>query len=832
MFSERHEIIKFSPVIPIKVFIHKLGSVSKHWHTSLELLMVLKGTIDITIDGNTYRLKDDDIILVNSNSMHEIYSDGAVLIALQIKLSLFDKFQTDLNSLLFDCNSSKDKNFERYNSIRFAIASLIRNNAYRSEGTDYMNYSLSYYLVGQLLDNFKLSASESLQKQQKYMERLKKIIRYIDEHYSENFSLTDLAEHLNLSAPYLSQFFESHMGINFSKYYTKVKLEHALADLISTKDSIETIAVRNGFTESHAFVRAFKKEYNILPSAYRKEQISRAASSDAANDINYLLLEPSNYLQSLTKYLAYGDMNQYSPASSSNLNLSVEDISVQSSIFPLKHTFKTFITVGRAKELLNTNIQDMLKDIQSNIGYEYIKFHGILSDDMMVVSRDDGKLRFHYTLVDMVLDFLISINLKPLIQFSFMPRELAALPNKTVGYSPFITSPPDKMSEWNLLIDDFTRHLITRYGLEQVKTWLFTVWNEPSTGKKMFGFGDDLLFFNFYKNTYDTLKMVCPDLRFGTPSLLYIENLGNVDWIERFINWCIQQDCRPDFLNVHYYSDIIPAHKDDFFLREATTSSFPKNTDDFSLFIGSLKKIFRSLHVDDLPVYMTEWNFTLSHRNLINDTSFKTCYIMKNLLKNYDRLYSFGYWSLTDLIEENALPDTLFHGGLGIYTLNGIRKGVFYAFYFANMLGDVLIAANDGYFITRKGNSYQIITYHYIHYGELFASGELFDITDTNRYTAFDISKKLSISLQLNDIENGDYNVKEYFVNRQYGNAYDIWINMGALPLTPEDSDLLRGLCVPGFHQSRLYTDRHTLTYLTELEPFEIRFAEISPVQK
>lgn len=526
MLNERHEIIEFPPQIPLKVFIHKLGSVSSHWHIGLELLMVLQGSITITVDGNIYQLLEDDVILINSNSVHEIHSDGAVMIAFQINLSMFDKFQTDLSSLLFDCNSTTDSVSERYNPIRFAIASMIRCNTYHSDGTDYLNYSLSYYLIGQLLSNFKLRSSDSLKKQLKYMKRLTQIIAYINEHYNEKFTLTTLAQNMGLSAPYLSHFFEKYMGINFSQYYTNVKLEHALSDLIATTDSIEEIAIRNGFTESHSFVRAFKKQYNTLPSKYRKQSASKLANPEKANDINYLLLEPSNYLQSLSKYLDYGNQTDYGPSKTSNLQLSVKQISIQNKICPLRHTFKTFITVGRAKDLLNSSIQEMLKDIQKNIGYKYIKFHGILSDDMMVVSRQDGKLLFHYTLIDMALDFLISIGLKPLIQLSFMPRELAANPDKTVGYSPFITSPPANMEEWNLLIKDFTLHLVKRYGKEQVKTWLFTVWNEPTTGKKMFGFGDDLLFFRFYQNTYMSVKSICPDFLFGTPSMLYIENLG------------------------------------------------------------------------------------------------------------------------------------------------------------------------------------------------------------------------------------------------------------------------------------------------------------------
>ena len=591
MLDERHEIIEFGPHIPLKIFIHKLGSVTKHWHSSLELLMVLDGTINITVDGNTWTLKDEDVILINSNSIHEIHSEtGAVMIAVQIKLSLFNQFQTDLTSFIFDCNSATNPDYKRYANIRFAIASLIQANSYHSDGTDYLNYSLSYYLISQLLEHFKSNASETLQKQQKYMERLTRIINYINEHYAENFSLSDLAAMENLSVPYLSQFFDKYMGVKFTQYYNSIKLEHAVNDLISTKDSIETIAIRNGFTESHAFIRAFKKQYQMLPSAFRKQQAKNPTAQSDGNDINYLLLEPSNYLQALTKYLTTSDLSAHSMPSAIHKKVSVSDIRVTDTLSHLRHTFKTFTSVGRAAELLDRNIQEMLIDLQKNVGFKFIKFHGILSDDMMVVSRVGQELRFTYTLVDQVLDFLLSIGLKPLIQLSFMPKELAANPDKTVCYCPFITSPPADMKEWDSLIEDFTRHLISRYGLEEVKQWPFTVWNEPVTSKKMFGFGDDALFFRFFKHTYDAVKSVCPDIQFGSPSMLYIENLGNEDWIYRFIGWCREKDCMPDFMNIHYYADIIlPTSGDDFFLNKATTSCFPKITDDFSLFIGGIK---------------------------------------------------------------------------------------------------------------------------------------------------------------------------------------------------------------------------------------------------
>lgn len=828
MLEERHEIIEFSPNIPLKVFIHKLGFVAKHWHRSLELLMVLEGTIEITIDGNTYQLGEEDIILINSNSIHEIHSENAVMIAVQIDLSNIDKFDQHLDGLMFDCNSTTCDEPDKFFGIRFTIATIIRENAHHTKGAEYKNFSLSYYLVSELLAHFQVPATEAMKNQQKYTIRLTRIIDYIQEHYAENFSLADLAEVEGLSVPYLSNFFDKYMGVKFSQYYTNVKLTHAVSDMLSTNDSIETIALRNGFTESHSFVRSFKKKYNMLPSAYRKEKKEQSPTENDSANFNYLLIEPSSYLHKLTKYLSYPSVSDYRIAPDYTEEIHVEEISATTSLHTLKHTFKKFTSIGRAKELLNADIQNMLRDLQTQVGYEYIKFHGILSDDMMVVSRVNGTLQFHYTLVDMALDFLLSIGLKPLIQLSFMPRELASDPEKTVCYSPFITCPPAKMYEWELLIEDFTKHLIERYGKQTVLSWLFSVWNEPNTPTSMFGFGNDPVFFDFYKHTYQTVKHVCSEITIGAPSYLYMENLGNDTWIRSFISYCKKNDCMPEFMNVHYYSDNILSSAN---IGQAATSTFPKRNDDFSLWIGSLRKIFASLGVNNLPVYMTEWNFTFSHRNLINDTCFKSCYIMKNLLKNYDRLDSFGYWSLTDLIEENALPDTLFHGGLGIYTMNGLRKNVFYVFYFANMLGDELLATGDGYFITRKEDSIQIITYNYIHYGNLFASGELFDITETMRYSAFDMSKKLRISLDLKDLENGHYEIREYFINREHGSAYDVWLQLGAVPLDSHDTDLLRGLCVPGYHKQLKLVEKNQMTYSTILEPLEIRFTEIKHIK-
>ena len=149
----------------------------------------------------------------------------------------------------------------------------------------------------------------------------------------------------------------------------------------------------------------------------------------------------------------------------------------------------------------------------------------------------------------------------------------------------------------------------------------------------------------------------------------------------------------------------------------------------FEKFITHLKSRLSANGQDSLPIYLTEWNSTASHSDLMSDTCYKSAYIAKNILENFDSLDSFGYWVLSDFHEEYRLDNNLFHGGLGLFTYNGIKKPGYYAYYLLSKLGKEKIAQGDGYFITRSDNGYQIFLYYYVHFSRLYAVGELFDMT-------------------------------------------------------------------------------------------------------
>lgn len=832
--EQLHEIIDFDNTVPIKCFLHKLGFSKRHWHESLELLFILSGSVDLILEDQVYTMNEEDILVINSNEIHELHAQDCILIALQIKPSVFEGEIVNMNDLYFDCNSCIGNDKEGFDQIRTIIARMVKTNTTKQNNYQLLNKSLAYQLMFILLSQFQ-SASSNLKntRSHKNMERVSQIVDIIDKNYTSEITLASLADQVHLSVPYLSRFFDKQLGTTFLMYLNTVRLSHAVNDLLSTDLSIEQIALNNGFSGAHSFVQIFKKNYKCLPSVYRRnhqtQNQTQSLLSNSKKFTSYIDLEQYDYMGGLKKFLEDRSFSIDHFKASQEKHVSITPAMQP---LPLNHTWKTFLTVGSAKQILYQNVQDMLKEIQSTIGYRYIKFHGILSDEMHVFNRI-GQSEYYYSFafIDQVLDFLLSIDLKPLIQLSFMPRELAADPQKTCfGY---ITSPPSDMNEWCQLIHAFTTHLIERYGENKVISWPFCVWNEPDTNYNMFGFSSNEEFCNFYKTTYNEVKNCHPGIQFGTPSNYYLTQYKE-HWIVSFTEWCKENRCMPDFLNMHFYGTSFSAPLLEAFAAPEFNNKICLSEDEniFHSFIQQIKHYSSKLASHRTPVYLTEWNASPSHSDLLNDTCFVSCYIVKNILENYDALDSFAFWTLTDFLEESPIQPQMFQGGLGMITYNGVKKASYYAFQFLNKLGNELIAQDDGWFLTRTGDTYQLLLYNYKHYSSLYAQGEMFDMTPTNRYATFAPEEQLEFAITIHDISHVNYSVTESTINRHCGSSFDKWLEMGGEELTSkEEIKTLQNLSVPMINKYQLSADENELEICTVLEQLEVKLIILAPLK-
>lgn len=825
------ENIDFSEDVPIIVGIKNLTDIPRHWHNRIEIYLVLSGSFSIVIETETYHLSEDDIILVNSNQVHELQCRDNVVVVLQINYTYFKKWLDE--SSFFHCNSTVYHNKSRFIELKRIIAQLIYINYNETESNDLLTISLAYQLILELVKNYKSYDHNPMNQNSKHLMRLREMIKYLNENYSENITLEQVAEREYLSPSYLSHFFKVNMGVSFFNYLTGIRLNHAVNDLLSTSLTMEQIAANNGFANCRYFVNCFKKKFDVLPKEYRREQKKEAQARTPNNSLykGFLLMEQVDFLNKLGEYLDTESLTKTTNIVRSSSCKTI-DINVVNYHKNLIHTFKTFTGVGRAKEILMERVQSELKMIQKEVGFKYIKFHGILDDSMMLYNEDlSGNPFLTFTYVDEMLDFLLSIKLKPLIQLSFMPKQLAKDPSRTIFYNSVILSEPKDNSKWAYLITELTKHFINRYGVEEVRSWLFSFWNVPFQSY-IFSFDTDEIGYELYRIAWSCVKKCDNLIRFGSPS--YGSLSFSCPEYYDFLNYCKANNCYPDFYNIHCYPVKTSTNKE-FAPSGEISPEYSQNekiilTEDPDYMAHTIECFKSNLtSYPKLPIYITEWASTSSHRDWLNDTCYRSAYMVKNILENYDDVNSFGSWCLTDTLEELPLDNEVFHGELGLFTYNGIKKPAYYTFSFLNKLMDTLLGRGNGYFITtnQKGD-YAILLYNFIPILPLYAQGILFNVTFLERYNAFVSPDSHEFDFALSHVTDGKYIMTEHIVNRDHGSAFDEWVRMGALPLTTEEEiNTLKGHSLPKISKSNIEVTNNSINYYAELKPHEIRLVLI-----
>lgn len=347
---------------------------------------------------------------------------------------------------------------------------------------------------------------------------------------------------------------------------------------------------------------------------------------------------------------------------------------------PLCHPWRTCIAVGRAYDLMRADLRDHLARLQREMGYRYCRFHAVFHDDMKVVTRrPDGSLRFHWHHLDKVYDFLLSIGLKPLVELNPMPAALAS-GKQTMFYYRMNVTPPRDWSEWGRLVETFARHLVSRYGLDEVRQWLFEVWNEPNLDAFWAGSKED--YFRLYEESARALKRVDGAFRVGGPA----SSKGH--WVIDLVEHCCRRGIPLDFVSTHLYPQ-------DEFVEFPDRKGSPHAAGDF--FIDTVRRIRRELAASprpDLPIYWTEWNTQSAASsatvtwgdNIYVDNCHAAALVVRNCLALDEACDALTWWVASDIFEEGPIPSAPFSCTYGMMTIHGIPKASMNAFRFLRRL--------------------------------------------------------------------------------------------------------------------------------------------------
>ena len=269
-----HEIILPNDDIPFKMFIFegKDGNYvrKKHWHRSIEIFALFEGELEFYVDEARYSLRPGEFMLVNSNEIHSIEAPNPNrTIVVQIPLhcfSGFEKYYTDEKFIYFS-HSSRLQDEEVMHLLRDMYHTYHEKPCGYELKVQGQFYMLLYILVTKYRET---DVNEKVIQNSRKLDRLSQITAYMEENYREDISLESLAEIFGYSATYLSRMFRKYAKTNYKACLDDIRLEHAVKDLADTRLPIGEVVLRNGFPNSRAFVKVFKKRYGMLPKEYRR----------------------------------------------------------------------------------------------------------------------------------------------------------------------------------------------------------------------------------------------------------------------------------------------------------------------------------------------------------------------------------------------------------------------------------------------------------------------------------------------------------------------------------------------------------------------------------
>src|SRR5205085_11878293 len=148
---------------------------------------------------------------------------------------------------------------------------------------------------------------------------------------------------------------------------------------------------------------------------------------------------------------------------------------------PFPHFWERMFGSGRALLTLRESYRQDLRAVRAVTALAYIRFHGILHDELGVYTEaPHGEPIYNFSYIDQVYDGLLANGFRPLVELSFMPRQLAGRDvRQSFRYHP-VVSPPKDYGRWAALMTAFARHSIRRYGTDGVCRWYVEVRDEPN----------------------------------------------------------------------------------------------------------------------------------------------------------------------------------------------------------------------------------------------------------------------------------------------------------------------------------------------------------------
>ena len=708
--------------------------------------------------------------------------------------------------LLFWCNSVADKN-AAYADLREVFDHILSRYFEKDEKSALDLQALYFQAAHILTSNFLVKADDTRlnMDDSQDRQRVRRIQNYIQANYQSQISLNNLSDQLYLSNAYLSKYVKKHLGLTFMEYLNNVRLFHAVDELLYTKKNMTHIALDNGFPTSAAFTKAFRDIYGEAPSEYRRKMREQQESENPEHGLSE---EESGRIK---KYLIFKEQHNEPVVK----NQKVCTVDVQQTGKLLTDCHKA-ICVGDAYTVLQSDVQSQLRDLQKATDIKYARMWNIFSREECY----NEKKGCNFRKIDQILDFLLENHMKPYLELGHKEVLLNYSAEKFLKENEEIENYEVQVYEY--IFREFCTHLVNRYGIDEIETWYFEYYNFSNTGvTESTGMTEeDDLYYQYFATIYRILKGISPAIKVGGAG--FILGYGTSGCRSILPIWK-KKNLMPDFLSVYSYQYVAIDDNDKRYGRKSIDIDYMRNQTEI------LREVIKETGFQVPELHMSEWNFTISNRNVLNDSCNQGAYVLKNCIDMNGEVDLMAYWHALDSYSDYYDADNVLNGDSGMISRDGIRKPSFYAYVFMNRLLPNVIKKDENSIITTNGRDRYVIACHNfkkLSAQYVFSEEEKITVETIDNYMENDESLKLQFRLE--NVKDGDYLVKIHMVNKENGSAQDIWKRLQySKNLARDEMQYLEKSAIPRMKMKNVHVEGGVLELENVLMAQEIRLLDI-----
>ena len=266
------EIIRHRRIDGLSVFFDTVDYRTPHFHPEWEVLWILDGPLALTCDQKTERVEPGELVLFSPGLPHEFHKidRSCTFLCLQASPVLLRMDRRLSADSLFPSRCLEDTR-EVKSMLRAVITAYLE----RKEQYELVCVGKTCLLFAELLAAVPthVVSREEQERQERRNQRLRALLRFVDENYMHKIRLSDFARAENCSLHYLSHFVKDSLNQSFQEYVNSVRVNCACKLMASGEKKLLDICEESGFSDYRYFSGAFKRQFGLTPEQYRKVQV-------------------------------------------------------------------------------------------------------------------------------------------------------------------------------------------------------------------------------------------------------------------------------------------------------------------------------------------------------------------------------------------------------------------------------------------------------------------------------------------------------------------------------------------------------------------------------